>query len=83
MIDRTFDKAETMIQVGCDVHPWMRANINVFSHPFFAVTAADGTFEIKGLPAGEYEVTAFLHGSRGTRATARMSVRIVPSLGAP
>ena len=35
-------------------------------------------FEYPNLPAGEYEVTAFLHGSRGTRATARMSVRIVP-----
>lgn len=55
---KTFDKAETMIPVGCDVHPWMRAYINVFSHPFFAVTREDGKFEIKGLPAGEYEIEA-------------------------
>lgn len=53
---RTFDKPEMMIPVGCDVHPWMRANLNVLAHPFFAVTGADGSFEIKGLPAGEYEV---------------------------
>jgi hypothetical protein len=58
---RVFDKAEVMIPVGCDVHPWMRAYISVLSNPFFAVTKEDGTFEIKGLPAGDYEVEAF-HG---------------------
>lgn len=58
---KTFDKAETMIPVGCDVHPWMRAYVSVFTHPFFAITKEDGTFEIKGLPAGEYEIEA-LHG---------------------
>jgi plastocyanin len=58
---RVFDKPEVMIPVGCDVHPWMRAYISVFSNPFYAVTKEDGTFEIKGLPAGEYEIEAF-HG---------------------
>jgi hypothetical protein len=55
---KTMDKPEVMIPVGCDVHPWMRAFISVFNHPFFTVTKEDGTFEIKGLPAGEYEVEA-------------------------
>lgn len=59
---KSFDKPETMIPVGCDVHPWMRAYVNVFTHPFFAITKADGSFEIKGLPAGEYEVEV-LHGN--------------------
>jgi plastocyanin len=58
---RVFDKAEVMIPVGCDVHPWMRAYISVFTNPFYTVTKEDGTFEIKGLPAGEYEIEAF-HG---------------------
>lgn len=39
-------------QVNCDIHPWMTANIAVFDHPFFAVTGKDGSFEIKGVPAG-------------------------------
>jgi hypothetical protein len=56
---KTFDKQEIMIPVGCDVHPWMRSYISVVSHPFFAVTRDDGTYEIKGLPPGEYEVEAF------------------------
>jgi carboxypeptidase family protein len=58
---KTFDKEEVMIPVGCDVHPWMRAYISVLDNPFYAVTKDDGTFEIKGLPAGEYEIEAF-HG---------------------
>ena len=53
-----FDKPEVLITVGCDVHPWMRSYIAVVPHPFFAVTGEDGSFEIKGLPAGEYEIEA-------------------------
>src|SRR5258708_669449 len=63
---RTMDKPEIMIPVGCDVHPWMRAFISVFDQPFFTVTKEDGTFEIKGLPAGEYEVEAY-HGKLKTQ----------------
>jgi hypothetical protein len=55
---KTFDKPELMIPTGCDVHPWMRAQISVLAHPFFAVTRADGSYEIKGVPDGEYEVEA-------------------------
>jgi plastocyanin len=36
----------------CDIHPWMKGNIMVFGHPFFAVTGPDGSFEIRGVPAG-------------------------------
>ena len=59
--EKGFTKPEVMIPVGCDVHPWMRAYISVFDHPFYAVSNEGGTFEIKGLPAGEYEIEAF-HG---------------------
>lgn len=36
----------------CDIHPWMKGNILVLDHPFFAVTGEDGSFEITGVPAG-------------------------------
>ena len=54
----TFSKPELMIPVKCNIHPWMRSYINVVEHPFFAVTAADGSFEIKGLPPGTYTLEA-------------------------
>lgn len=40
----------------CDIHSWMRAYICIFSHPFFAVTGADGAFALGKLPPGEYEI---------------------------
>ncbi len=40
------------INLACDIHPWMKGNIMVFNHPFFAVTDEDGSFEIQGVPAG-------------------------------
>jgi hypothetical protein len=42
-----------VIPLTCDIHPWMKGYIMVFDHPFFAVTADDGSFEIKGVPTGE------------------------------
>jgi plastocyanin len=53
---RTFDKPEIMVPFRCDVHGWMSAYGGVVAHPFFAVTANDGAFEIKGLPAGTFTI---------------------------
>ena len=44
----------------------MNAYVNVVSHPFFAVTNGDGTFEIKGLPPGTYTVELW-HEQLGTQ----------------
>ena len=37
-------------------HPWPTAYLAVFDHPYFAVTAPNGTFEIAGVPAGRYRM---------------------------
>jgi plastocyanin len=58
-ISKKFTKEEIMIPVKCNIHPWMRAYIGVVSHPFFAVTGDDGTFQIKGLPPGNYMLAAW------------------------
>ena len=65
-VARTFDKAEIMVPLRCDVHGWMNAYVGVVAHPFFAVTKADGSFEIKGLPAGTYTIEAW-HEQLGTQ----------------
>jgi plastocyanin len=51
---KSFPRQEVMIPVKCQIHPWMKAYIGVVSHPFFAVTADDGSYTIKGLPPGTY-----------------------------
>ncbi len=53
---QTFTKGEIMVPFRCDVHGWMSAYGGIVPHPFFAVTKNDGTFEIKGLPAGTYTI---------------------------
>lgn len=50
---------EDAFHVKCDVHPWMGCWVQVFTHPFFAVTEDAGTFELKGLPPGKYVVEAW------------------------
>lgn len=57
--DETFTKEEGVFQMKCDVHPWMQAFIRVYSHPYYAVTKADGKFEIKGLDPGTYTIEAW------------------------
>jgi plastocyanin len=54
----TFRSAELMIPVRCNNHPWMQAFINVAPNSFFAVTGADGSFTLHGLPPGTYTVAA-------------------------
>jgi plastocyanin len=57
-VTRTFEKPEVMIPVRCDIHSWMRASIAVLPHAFHSLTGRDGTFAVKGLPAGAYEIEA-------------------------
>jgi hypothetical protein len=51
---RQFKQPEAMIPVRCNNHPWMSAFVNVSATPWFAVTGPDGSFTLKGMPAGEY-----------------------------
>lgn len=48
-----------IVPVKCNQHPWMKAYVAVQRNPFFAVSGADGKFEIKGLPPGTYTIAAW------------------------
>jgi len=52
-------KPELVLNVKCDLHPWMRGFVGVFAHPFFRTTGSDGAFEMSGLPPGDYEIEAW------------------------
>jgi plastocyanin len=65
-----------LVRVKCDVHNWMGAFIVVVDGPA-AVSGSDGAFEIKGVPAGTYTVTAW-HEKLGEK-TAQVTV---PASGA-
>lgn len=55
----TFSQPELAMPLKCDVHAWMSAYVAVFDHPFHAVSDEDGAFEIKNVPAGEYEISVW------------------------
>lgn len=69
-----YQKPELMIPVKCNLHPWMRAYLNVVSHPFFGVTGPEGSYEIRGLPSGRYLIVA-VHESLG-RQEAKMEIEV-------
>ncbi len=55
-----FSHPEIMVPVHCNVHPWMEAFIGVVSNPYYTVTGDDGSFQIRGLPAGDYTLDVWV-----------------------
>lgn len=56
---KTFTVTEPRLKFKCDVHPWMFAYLFVMDHPWFGVSAADGSFTLPALPAGNYTLVAW------------------------
>ena len=55
-----FNRAQRVpVTIKCNYHKWESAYIAVCDHPYFAVSAADGTFRIPKLPVGEIEFQAW------------------------
>jgi hypothetical protein len=53
-----------IVEVRCAQHPWSRAYIATFDHPYFAVTEKDGKFKIDSLPPGKYTVNVWHEGMK-------------------
>ena len=79
-LEKKFTRAEVLIPVKCNQHPWMKSYVGVLKHPFFAVSGADGSFTIKGVPPGTYTVAAWHEG--GTTGTEKTMQVTVPPSGA-
>jgi hypothetical protein len=48
-----------MVSVRDAEHPWTRAYLAVFDHPYFAVTGNGGTFTIDSVPPGKYKLNVW------------------------
>ena len=57
--DLTFSRAEVFFPIRCDVHPWMKAYVCIFDHPYFTATKPDGSYEIHNVPPGTYTLIAW------------------------
>lgn len=64
-IEDAFAREEVSIPVKCNIHPWMKSYIAVFKNPYFQVTGANGSFDLKNLPPGTYTIEAW-HEKYGT-----------------
>lgn len=45
--------------ISCNIHGWMKAYVRIFDHPYYAVTDKEGKFEIKGVPAGTWNMVVW------------------------
>ena len=45
-----------VLELSCAAHPWTRAWIAVFDHPYFVTTGSDGVFTMDSIPPGRHQV---------------------------
>lgn len=54
-VEHKFEKSDKVpAVVKCDIHPWMVAYMLIRDDPYFAVTDAEGKFNIEKIPAGKW-----------------------------
>ena len=57
--------ARDPMRVNCAIHQWMGSYLWALDTPFAAVTKEDGSYEIKGVPAGADLMVTFWHEKAG------------------
>lgn len=61
-----------LVPVYCNIHPHMISYVVVLENPAYAVTGPDGSFELKGAPAGPVTVNAWIPGA--TRVSQQLTL---------
>jgi hypothetical protein len=67
-LEERFASPEVFFLFKDNQHPWEKAYVGVFSHPFFSVSATNGAYRISGVPPGKYTVVAW-HERLGEQTT--------------
>lgn len=68
----TFKKPGCISVMLCNVHPEMEAFVLVLETPYFAVSAKDGAYTIKNVPAGKYELKIWHEKLKGSSTSAEV-----------
>ena len=79
-------KSPGLVLVKDTDHPWPRAVIAVFDHPYFAVTKPDGSFSIDGVAPGTYTLVVWHERTKkvtqrvvvGPGAGSKVEIKLVP-----
>ena len=58
-IKRLKQKKDKHFFLQCDQHNFMEADARIVWNPYYSISGADGAFNIDGIPAGKYKVTAW------------------------
>jgi plastocyanin len=58
-LSRALPAQPGVVDIRCDVHPWMRAVVRTFEHSHFTTTGVDGRFHLTGLGPGAVVVHAW------------------------
>jgi hypothetical protein len=75
-IEKVFKKPEFKVELRCVLHPWMFSYVHVLEHPFFAVTPENGTFTLRGLPPGDYELSVKHEASRFAAEPQTVTIKV-------
>jgi plastocyanin len=70
---RVFTKVG-VVQLFCNIHPWMRAIVVVTPNRFFTRVGSDGQFKIDGIPPGRYQLTVWQERCASQHAVVDISV---------
>lgn len=68
-IEQAIERAGVVRLVDDAGHPWMLGWVHAFEHPYFAVSDAQGRFQLTGIPSGQYRVRVWHEGIRATGDT--------------
>ncbi len=67
---------EGLVTLGCNIHDWMIAYVLVVPTPWFRVTDANGSAQLRDLPTGSYNVEVWQPRLKNSSARPRQQIAV-------